>query len=185
MAKRKGRTLPRFLQDREPEELLRGTRVERDRILLMCGLYLGLRASELTKLEVPHIDFRRRVLTVRDGKGDKDRCLPIPGRFAGPLRGFVGKRRAGAVFPSPRGGLLTTRAVQKIVKRAAARAGLAGAGEPRKFTPHKLRHAFASRMLERGATIKEVQEALGHSSIATTEVYLHTSPEHLRGSMEI
>lgn len=177
--------LPAFLHGDEPERLLAATTRERDRLLLMTGLYLGLRVSELVKLEVPHLDFRRRLLFVREGKGGKDRCLPIPKVILGPLRGWVGKRQAGPLFPSPRGGKLTTRAVQLLIKRVAAKAGLRAAKEYRRVTPHKLRHAFATRMLERGADIAAVQAALGHASITTTAVYLHCSPERLREAMEI
>lgn len=180
-----GKKLPTFLMDDEPEKLLRATTRERDRLLLMTGLYLGLRVSELVKLQVEHIDFRRRLLMVREGKGAKDRALPIPSRLVGPLRGWIGGRQEGFVFPSPRGGRLTTRAVQKLVKRIAVAAGLKDALKARRVTPHRLRHCFASRMLERGADINAVKEAMGHSSVAVTSIYLHTSPEHLRQSMEI
>lgn len=179
------RKLPTFLADDEPEAILRAADTERDRILLMCGLYLGLRVSEICKLRVEHLDFRRRLAFIREAKGGKDRVLPIPARFVGPLRGWCGKRREGYVFPSPRGGRLKSRAVQLLIKRLAARAGLRGALEPRRVTPHKLRHAFASRMLERGADINAVKEAMGHGDISTTAVYLHTSPERLRAAMEI
>ena len=179
------RRLPQFLQSREPEQLLAATETERDRVLLMTLLYLGLRVAELCALMVEHIDFGQAVLFVREGKGKKDRALPLPRRFAGILRGWIGPRCSGYVFPSPRGGRLTTRAVQILVKRVAARAGLRDALEPRRVTPHKFRHAFATRMLERGADIIAVKEALGHASVATTQVYTHVSGERLRQHMEI
>ena len=179
------RKLPALLKENEPERLLSGTARERDRVMLMCCLYLGLRVGELVALQVEHLDFRRRLLTVREGKGAKDRCIPIPARFVGPLRAWVGKRQTGYVFPSPRGGSLTTRAVQKLIKRVAERAGLPDARAPRKYHPHALRHTFATRMLERGGTIMDVRDALGHSSIVTTQIYVHATPEHLRESMEI
>ncbi len=151
----------------------------------MTLLYLGLRVSEATKLKIEHIDFRQGVLFVREGKGQKDRALPIPRRFARILRGWIEARTAGYVFPSPRGGQLTTRAVQLLVKRVAIKAAVRGALEPRVISPHKLRHAFATRMLERGADIVAVKEALGHASVSTTQVYTHVSGERLRSLMEI
>jgi len=177
--------LPTFLADREPEALLRAASRERDRLLLMVGLYVGLRVAELCALRVEHLDFARRTLFVREGKGKKDRCLPIPRYLVGPLRGWVGARQEGFVFPSPRGGRLTTRAVQKLVKRLAMKADLRAADEPRRCTPHKLRHAFATRMLERGADIITVRDALGHASVATTQIYCHSTPERLRSAMEV
>lgn len=185
MAKRTPKKLPTFLQASEPEQLLRATTRERDRLLLMVMLYLGLRVSEVCKLQVQHIDFGTKMLFVREGKGSKDRALPIPSRFVGPLRGWIGGRKSGFVFPSPRGGRLSVRAVQLLVKRLATKAGLRDASEPRRATPHKLRHAFASRMIERGADIIAVRDALGHSSVATTQIYTHCSGERLRDSMEI
>jgi len=182
---RKPKRLPVFLQADEPEALLRATRRERDRLLLMTLTYLGLRVAEACHLQVEDVDFRRRLLTVRQGKGAKDRCLPLPRRLAGPLRGWIGPRQTGPVYPSSHGGELTSRAVQLLVKRTAARAGLRDALKPRRYHPHSLRHVFASRMLDRGATIEEVREALGHSSIAVTSVYLHSNPQHLREVMEV
>lgn len=179
------RRLPQFLQAHEPETLLAATDTERDRVLLMALLYLGLRCSEVCKLRVEHIDFARGLLFVREGKGRKDRALPIPKRFLNIFRGWVGPRTEGYVFPSPRGGRLTNRAVQLLVKRVAARAGLPGALEPRRFHPHALRHVFATRMLERGADIITVRDALGHASVATTQTYTHATPDRLRQHMEI
>jgi site-specific recombinase XerD len=180
------RKLPVFLQADDPEQLLAGTKSQRDRVLLMTMLYIGLRVSECCKLMIEHIDQRKGSLMVREGKGKKDRSLPIPKRFAGILRGWIGPRKAGYVFPSRQGGgRMGTRAMQLIVKRAAVAAGIQRALDPRCITPHKLRHAFASRMLERGADLIAVRDALGHASVATTQIYTHCSPERLRSAMEI
>jgi integrase/recombinase XerD len=178
------RRLPLFLKDREPEAILRATRRERDRILLLAGLYCGLRVSELCRLDVADLDFGRRILFVRQGKGKKDRMVPIPRKLLGPLRAWVNARNSGPVFPSSHGGCLTPRAVQLLVKRLAAAAGLPQAAQLRYATPHKLRHAYATRLLESGATIYEVRDLLGHSSIATTETYLHTTPERLSKAVD-
>lgn len=187
MARSKPEKLASFLPGDEAERLLRGTRRERDRLLLMCGLYLGLRCAEALALRIEHLNFLERLLLVFCGKGGKQRRLPIPKRLIGPLRGFIGARANGYVFLSSHGRNkpLTTRAARYIVKRAAVVAGMDGALEPRRYHFHRLRHTFASRMLDRGATIVEVQEALGHSSVATTSTYAHAFPEHLRAAMEI
>lgn len=175
-----GRKLPRFLGENEPELLLEAATRPRDRLLVLTLLALGLRVSELTKLEVSDLDFQRKTLFVRSGKGDKDRCLPLPKILLGPLRGWVGKRQSGQVFPSPRGGRLTTRAVQLLLKRLAQKAKLPGWDRPRRVNPHKLRHSFATRTLEAGASIYDVKELLGHESIATTQVYLHSTAARLQ-----
>lgn len=178
------RKLPNLLQADEPEKLLRATTRERDRLALFLMYLMGLRVSEVCKLEVPHLDFRKAMLAVRSGKGDKDRFIPIPTFLVGPLRGFVGKRRAGYVFESPRGGRLTERAYQKLIKRLAVAAGLPDALAPRRATPHKFRHAFASEFLDRTENIIALRDALGHASVATTQVYTHVNPERLRALME-
>jgi integrase/recombinase XerD len=181
------RKLPQFLADDEPERLMRAARRERDRLLVMVLTYFGLRCAELTGLRVEHLDFGRRLLWVRGGKGGKDRCLPIPRRLVGPLRGWVGIRPPAAyVFPSRQGGgRMTTRAVQYLIKRLARAAGLPSWNAPRRFHPHALRHCFASRMLERCADLITVRDALGHASVATTQIYTHVTGERLRQAMEI
>jgi site-specific recombinase XerD len=176
--------LPTFLDDREPELLLRATETERDRMLLFLMLFLGLRVSEVTKLEIRHLDFSLGFLWVREGKGKKDRCLPIPKKLVGPLRAWVGFRKSGYVFVSPRGGKLAERSVQMLMKRLAVRAGLVDANKARRVTPHKLRHAFCTRLLNAGVPVHEVRDLMGHSSIAVTDRYSHASPEHLRRAVE-
>lgn len=179
------RKLPTFLRDDEPERLLEATTNTRDRVLLMTLLMLGLRVSEGAKLKIEHIDFRRASLLVKEGKGQKDRILPIPKRLVGILRGWIGPRKKGYVFPSRcGGGRLTNRAIQRMLKRVAEAAGLDGALEPRRFHPHALRHVFATRLLRAGADIVEVQHLMGHSNIATTAIYLHADPERLRSAVD-
>lgn len=175
-----GRRLPVFLSEHEPEQLLRATDRERDRVLLLTILYCGLRVSEATKMEVTDVDFSRGTVLLRRAKGDKDRVVPIPKKLTGPLRGWIGSRIAGPVFPSRQGGHMTTRAVQLLFKRVAKKAGLRNADKPRKVTPHKLRHSYATRLLEAGATILEVSELLGHASIQTTQTYVHTTQTKLK-----
>lgn len=190
------RRLPNFLRQAEADALLAAAAGARltaaspskrraahlDEILLQTGLLLGLRVSELCKLDVQDLDLAARTAMVRAGKGDKDRCVPVPARLVALLEEWQGrgkKRAAGPVFASPRGGRLASRTVQLRLAALGKRAGL-----PRRLKPHTLRHTFATRLLERGASIREVQELLGHSSVATTEVYTHTVPDRLRGAVD-
>ena len=105
--------------------------------------------------------------------------MPIPAKLLEPLAAWIGERRSGELFPSPRGGRLTTRAVQLLVQRTAVAAGSA-----RRVTPHMLRHTYATRLLNTGASLREVQELLGHSSVATTEIYTWVLTDRLRGAVE-
>ena len=169
----------------EPERLLAATETARDRVLLLTILLLGLRVSEACKLRIDEVDFHRREVWVRGGKGDRDRLLPMPRVLVSPLRGWIGNRKEGYVFPSPRGGRLTNRAVQKLFVRIGKKAGLRGAGEPRACNPHKFRHAYLSRLLESGATIHECQRLAGHASLQTTSVYLHCmNDDRLRDAVD-
>jgi integrase/recombinase XerD len=180
MAKRKPRRLPHIPPWDDVLRLLRATDRQRDRLIMMLWAFLGLRVSEVCKLDVDHLDFRRRLLTVRDGKGGKDRAVPLPEFMAGPLRGWCGARKAGPVFTSRQGGgEMTTRALRYLIKRIAVKAGFADATAPRRWHPHALRHAAASRWLEEGASVVEVRDILGHSSIAVTDRYSHANPQRL------
>jgi site-specific recombinase XerD len=145
----------------------------RDRLLMQTLLLTGVRVSELTHLDVSDVAFVDRRIMVRHGKGDRDRTVPIPDQLLEPLRAWIGQSELGPLFPSPRGGRLSTRAVQKLFKRLARRAGLAEADKPRKYTPHKARHRYATDVLNKGANIRVVQRLLGHASVATTEIYTH------------
>lgn len=177
--------LPTFLADREIDALMRATDRERDRLIVFLMRFVGLRVSEVSKLRVEHIDFGGPTLVVREGKGKKDRALPLPRKIAGPLRGWIGARSEGPVFPSRRGGALKPRAIQLLVKRLAVKAKLRAPLEPRRCTPHKFRHAFCSEKIARGVDIAVVRDLMGHSSIAVTDVYTHATPERLRKAMEI
>lgn len=179
------RKLPEFLTEREVDALLRATRTQRDRLILFLMRFVGLRVSEISKLRVEHIDFAGPTLMVREGKGKKDRALPLPKAVAGPLRGWIAARTEGPVFPSRRGGALKPRALQLLLKRLAVAAQLRAATERRRVTPHKLRHAFCSAKIAAGVDVAVVRDLMGHSSIAVTDVYSHATPERLRKAMEV
>jgi len=179
-----GRKLPRFMADDDGQAILRATTTQRDRLMLLICRYFGLRVSELCHLKVEDLDFKRRILMVREGKGSKDRAIPMPVKMVGPLRGWIGSRREGYVFPSPRGGALTARAVQLLVKRLAKAAGLHQATAARKYSPHKFRHLYCTHLLHSGADIIEVRDLAGHSSVATTQIYTHSDPKRLQAAVD-
>jgi integrase/recombinase XerD len=172
--------LPVSLRGDEPDRLLAAVRCPRDRIVYLCGLYLGLRISEIVCRRVEDVDLQQSLYMVRHGKCDKDRSVPVPARLLPELRAWVGDRKEGWLFPS-RGktGQVTARGVQMAIAKAAKRAGI-----PRHVTPHKLRHTYATRLLQRGATIMEVRDLLGHASVATTQIYLECEPERLRAAVD-
>jgi integrase/recombinase XerC len=134
----------------------------------------------LVALKWRDIDGDIGVVTVRAGKGNKDRVVPI-GEPA--LDALAEWKRAmpvaweddGPVFTNLRGRRLSARSVEKIVAGRLRRAGVAGA-----LTPHGLRHCFATHMLNHGADLRSIQEMLGHASLATTQRYTHVSVSHLK-----
>jgi integrase/recombinase XerC len=152
----------------------------RDRAILEVLYVAGLRVSELTGLCWRDIDEELGMVTVRAGKGNKDRIVPL-GEPA--LEALQAWRAAMPSAPSPegpvitnlRGGRLTPRAVQKMVARRLLSAGIDGA-----LTPHGLRHCFATHMLNAGSDLRSIQEMLGHASLATTQRYTHVSLNHLK-----
>ena len=155
------------------EEPLRDTAV----IELLYGC--GLRISELSGLKWQDIDIEERWLVVL-GKGDKERRVPF-GRYAqkalSELRTQEGEQGV-YVFPGERGlsKPLTVRTVHRIITKLAERSGVIG------VTPHTLRHSCATHLLERGASLKFVQELLGHENLATTQIYLTISASWMKES---
>ncbi|MFP6741680.1 MAG: site-specific tyrosine recombinase XerD [Alphaproteobacteria bacterium] len=182
--------LPKILSESEVDDLLRAARA-RDgasgaRCLALVELIYatGLRVSELVGLPLATVGGDPRFLVVR-GKGDKERLVPVGGAAKDAVAAYLLVRgeflRSAAVspwlFPS-RGaeGHLTRRRFGQILKDLAIEAGI----EPRRVSPHVLRHAFASHLLAHGADLRAVQQMLGHADIATTQIYTHVLEERLK-----
>jgi integrase/recombinase XerD len=154
----------------------------RDRALLELMYACGLRASEATGMELSDIDLEEGVLRAR-GKGSKERIVPIGTSAVAATRAYlqrgrpvlVGVQVQSRLFVNARGGGLTRQGLYKIVQGHASRAGLA-----RKMSPHTLRHTFATHLLAGGCDLRSLQEMLGHSDLATTQVYTHLSAERLK-----
>lgn len=154
----------------------------RDRALLELMYACGLRASETTGMDLANIDLQEGVLRAR-GKGSKERLVPIGSQAVVAVEAYlrrgrpelIGVRAQSALFVNSRGGRLTRQGLYKIVQDHARRVGLA-----EKMSPHTLRHTFATHLLAGGCDLRALQEMLGHSDLATTQVYTHLSGEHLR-----
>ncbi len=178
-----GGRLPRVLSHGELSTLLdepAATSLDRrDHAVLELLYAAGLRVSELCGLDRDDLDLRGRTVTVL-GKGSKQRRLPIHAAAAAALRDWLEHGRAEmdgppeAVFVNRRGARLGPRDVRRILDRRAA--------SP--THPHALRHTYATHLLDGGADLRVVQELLGHSSLATTQVYTHVSKERLRSVYE-
>ena len=155
----------------------------RDCAMLEVLYSCGLRVSELTSLRMQDLFFGEGYIRVI-GKGDKQRLVPISAAARDRIQLYLEKRRSARaseeiVFLNNRGGQLTRVMIFTILKEAARRAGIT-----KRISPHTFRHSFATHLLEGGASIRQVQEMLGHESILTTEIYTHLDREHLRHTIE-
>ena len=187
-----GRSIPVFLTVDETFALLEtpgsGDRFAvRDRAILELLYSAGLRVSELVSRNFDDLDFAGEVLRVR-GKGDRERLVPVGTPALEAIRSWLPQRsqlmkaRAGrgrivekhCLFLNGRGGRLSSRSVERIVKSYGVRAGISQI-----VTPHALRHSFATHLLEMGADLRSVQELLGHASLSTTQRYTHVTLDHL------
>ncbi len=187
-APRSGRPLPKSLTLDDVEMLLDFvSRAEspaelRDRAMVELMYAGGFRVSELTSLDLSHVSFDNA--TVRClGKGSKERIVPIydpameaVADYVAIGRPFLGRRQdRHALFLNQRGGRITRQGFWLQLKRVAFDAGIT-----KRITPHMLRHSFATHMLSGGASLRHVQELLGHEDISTTQIYTHLSSEHVR-----
>jgi integrase/recombinase XerC len=192
-APRQDKKLPHFLSIDSLKQLLEAPPADdplglRDRAILEILYSAGLRVSELTGLNLSDIDLDAGVATIR-GKGKKERLA-----FFGPVSMKALKiwlqarssllaekivKKTEAVFLNKHGTRLTSRSVGRLTEKYLAQAGL----DPR-TSPHTLRHSFATHLLDRGADIRSVQELLGHSSLATTQIYTHVTTQRLKESYD-
>jgi integrase/recombinase XerC len=155
----------------------------RDAALLELVYATGLRVAEACALDAADIDRDRYgvpLVLVRHGKGDKSREVPLGGAADRAIAAYLPARRAlgaaggGALFVNARGGRLTPRSVQRMVKRWAIAGGVHAAA-----TPHALRHTFATHLLDEGVDLRAIQELLGHASLSSTQIYTKVSLDHL------
>lgn len=141
----------------------------RDRCILKALAFTAMRRAELAALDVRDIDFTKRLIHIREGKGGKSRIVPMSDELASDIHHLVEHRKTGAVFVSQRGGNLTPRQVNWIVARAG---DLAGVENPNPnyehLTCHLFRHSFAREWKKRGGSIESLSKILGHTSIKTT-----------------
>jgi integrase/recombinase XerD len=194
-APKKGQPLPKVLSRDEVERLIAaaGEKDGAAGLRLACIVELlyasGLRVSELVALPLLAVARDPAFVTVK-GKGGKTRLAPLNAAARGAVKAYLvarrgylprGVRESPWLFPSPRGkgGRLTPRRLAQLLDEAAADAGI----DPARVSPHVLRHAFATHLLEGGADLRAVQTLLGHADIATTQIYTHVAETRLRDTV--
>jgi integrase/recombinase XerD len=182
-----GRSLPRSLTEEEVEALLAAPAVSdplghRDRTMLEVLYATGLRVSELVNLKLVQVGLNQGVLKIV-GKGNRERMIPLGEEavqwiqqfLQGPRVEILLERQTDFLFPTRRGDRMTRQAFWHIIKRYARKAGVS-----KHLSPHTLRHAFATHLLNHGADLRVVQMLLGHSDLSTTQIYTHVAKERLK-----
>ena len=181
------RGLPKLLTEDDVESLLEAPDTNdaigfRDRTMLELLYATGLRVSELVNLEISQINLQQGVVRVI-GKGGKERLVPLGEESLDWLERFIrhdrvdiiNRRPVDAVFPTRRGAAMTRQAFWQLIKRYALKATIT-----KPLSPHTLRHAFATHLINHGADLRVVQMLLGHSNLSTTQIYTHVARERLK-----
>jgi len=183
---KKAKPLPQYLREEEMDRLLdadfwsNDIKDVRARAIILTFYSTGMRLSELVGLDDSAVDFNERQLKVL-GKRNKERIIPFGAELAEVLRDYQAKRDelsicgSDALFVTDKGGRMTPAQVRSLVKE-----NLSKVCTLKKRTPHVLRHTFATAMLNNDSGLESVQKLLGHESLATTEIYTHTTFEQLR-----
>ena len=180
--------LPKVLSEKQVEALLGVPQTDtplglRDRAMLETLYATGLRVSELVGLKLHEVNFDMGVVRVF-GKGSKERLVPLGEEAIDWMRDYLAEARPALLngqqsddlFVTKRGSAMTRQAFWQLIKRHAVLAGI----DPARLSPHVLRHAFATHLLNHGADLRVVQLLLGHSDISTTQIYTHIARERLK-----
>lgn len=183
MPRQRPQRLPAFLERAELDALLDAARTHLQRLYFLFCAKAGLRAFEAASLRWEDIRWQDAVpvaIHIRAGKGGREAHLPIHRSIASALQNLYEVGKTGWVFPG-RKNHITTRAAQYWMTIAAQRAQL----PPAKRHLHALRHSFATHLMRGGVDIRTVQELMRHSSLSTTTIYLHVTPERLAAAVEV
>ncbi len=181
--------LPQFLTEKEIENILTNIKIEtpsgyRNRVILELLWVTGMRISELSNLNYENLNLEQNEITVF-GKGAKERIVLIPEKTKNLLKNYINNvsnlvsnaphTPESPLFTNYNGYRLQNQSIRKALKEVVNKIEL-----PKRVTPHVFRHSFATKMLEKGADLRIVQELLGHASIANTQIYTHVSSQRLQ-----
>ena len=182
-----GRSLPQSLTETEVDALSKAPDISRplgyrDRTMLEVLYATGVRVSELVNLKMNQINLNQGVIRII-GKGDRERLVPLGEEAQSWLKRYLSEcrgeillhRQTNYLFPTRRGDHMTRQAFWQLIKRYSVKAGIT-----KRLSPHTVRHAFATHLLNNGADLRVVQLLLGHSDVSTTQIYTHIAQERMK-----
>ncbi|MBM3232340.1 integrase [Candidatus Pacearchaeota archaeon] len=172
---KKNKTLPVILNLEEAKNLVNAPTNIKHKLILKLLYGCGLRVSEIVNLKKEDLDFNEGLIHVKLSKGKKDRFVKIPVTIKEELKHYASLNKEEFLFPSQRGGKLTTATIQAIVEKAAKKTNIT-----KEVYPHLLRHSFATHLLEQGTDLRIIQKILGHSDIKTTQIYTQISQQSIK-----
>ncbi len=174
---KKSKKIPIVLTQEEIRRLLSAIDKRRDRLIIEFIYSTGSRVSEVVNLKVNQLEMDEGIATIRGGKGDKDRIVILSRNWIKEINRTLSRRKIPTeyVFCKGNGTKLSVDTVQRIVKLAANKAEI-----KKHVSPHVLRHSFATHLLEKGESIRKIQELLGHADLSTTQIYTKVSTEELK-----
>ncbi|MFH1663248.1 MAG: site-specific tyrosine recombinase/integron integrase [archaeon] len=174
---KKEKKLPNVLTQKEIKALIKAARAGRDRTIIEFLYSSGVRVSECSSMKVASLELNEGIARVKGGKGKKDRIIILSKKWMHNLKKYLKRKKIQSefVFSKKNGKPITPDTIERLVKKCAEKAGI-----QKHVTPHSLRHSFATHLLESGENIRKIQELLGHSNLATTQIYTFVSTEELK-----
>jgi len=172
---KRNKKIPEILAKEEIKKMIDVTGNIKHKLILKVLYGCGLRVSELVNLKKSNLNFEEGLIHIKLAKGKKDRFVKIPDSLLNELKGYTKLSDDEFLFPSNRGGKLTTATIQAIVENSAKKAEI-----KKEVYPHLLRHSFATHLLEQGTDLRIIQKLLGHSDIKTTQIYLQISQASIK-----
>lgn len=172
---KRNKTIPEILTIEEVKKLIESSNNIKHRLIIKILYGCGLRVSEIINLKKENINFAEGLIHIKLAKGRKDRFVKIPDSLVSELNNYCALDISIILFPSSRGGKLTTATIQSILRNSAKKAGI-----KKRVYPHLLRHSFATHLLEQGTDLRIIQKLLGHSSIKTTQIYTQISQASIK-----
>jgi len=172
---KRNKKIPEILTKEEIKRMIDSINNIKHKLILKMLYGCGFRVSEIVNLNKDDLNFQEGLVHIKLGKGKKDRFVKIPESAKEELKSYCSLSGEGVLFPSSRGGKLTTATIQAVVEKSAKKAEI-----KKEVYPHLLRHSFATHLLESGVDLRIIQKLLGHSDIKTTQIYTQISQASIK-----